>query len=141
MLATRTRDLMRFHSPAELPAGDEFAGKSVAAEIDGGQSTSTNHCEKESRQRQNEAEEVPGRVREAKVVILFRVDKKGRMVQGEATAFIDGTLQGPDALIELVAFSFAPNGGTAKANVVTARPDGALHGSGSGWIGSSPRSR
>src|SRR5271157_3653830 len=35
MLATRTRDLMRFRA-GELPAGNEFAGKSIAAEIDGG---------------------------------------------------------------------------------------------------------
>ena len=35
MLATRTRDLMRFRA-GELPAGNEFAGKSIAVEIDGG---------------------------------------------------------------------------------------------------------
>jgi hypothetical protein len=35
MLATRTRDLMRFRA-GELPAGTEFAGKRVAVEIDGG---------------------------------------------------------------------------------------------------------
>ena len=35
MLATRTRDLMRFRA-GELPAGTEFAGQRVAVEIDGG---------------------------------------------------------------------------------------------------------
>ena len=35
MLASRTRDLLRFRH-GELPAGEEFKGKCVAAEIDGG---------------------------------------------------------------------------------------------------------
>jgi hypothetical protein len=38
MFATRTSDLMRFRA-GELPAGNGFAGTSVAAEIDGGQRT------------------------------------------------------------------------------------------------------
>ena len=41
--------------------------------------------------------------REPKVVILFETDEKGRMVRGSRPV-IDGTLQGPDVLIELVAF-------------------------------------
>src|SRR5437763_5473958 len=35
ILATRTRDLLRFHR-GELPAGSEFTGQSVAVGIDGG---------------------------------------------------------------------------------------------------------
>ena len=61
MLATRTRDLMRFRA-GELPAGNEFAGKSVAAGIDGGRVRVRTVVKKDSRQRQKEAEEVPGRV-------------------------------------------------------------------------------
>jgi hypothetical protein len=38
MFATRIPYLMRFRA-GELPAGNEFAGTSVAAEIDGGQRT------------------------------------------------------------------------------------------------------
>src|SRR6516164_4298290 len=34
MLATRTRDLLRFRA-GELPAGSEFAGQNVAVELDG----------------------------------------------------------------------------------------------------------
>ena len=37
------------------------------------------------------------------MVILFETDEKRRMVRGSRPV-IDGTLQGPDALIELVAF-------------------------------------
>ena len=61
--------------------------------------------------------------REPKVVILFELDKKGRMVKGSRPV-IDGTLQGPDALIELVAFHLHRLG-AARANVVTFVADGA----------------
>jgi hypothetical protein len=61
--------------------------------------------------------------REPKVVILFEVDKKGRMVRGSRPV-IDGTLQGPDALIELVAFHLHRMG-AAQANLVTFVADGA----------------
>ena len=54
--------------------------------------------------------------REPKVMILFEIDEKGRMVRGSRPV-IDGTLQGPDALIELVAFHLHRLG-AAKAKVV-----------------------
>ena len=61
--------------------------------------------------------------REPKVVILFETDEKGRMVKGSRPV-IDGTLQGPDALIELVAFHLHRLG-AAKAKLVTVAADGA----------------
>jgi hypothetical protein len=57
------------------------------------------------------------------VVILFEVDEKGRMVRGSRPV-IDGTLQGPDALIELGAFH-RHRTGSAGAQVVTFAADGA----------------
>ena len=51
------------------------------------------------------------------MVILFETDEKGRMVKGSRPV-IDGTLQGPDALIELVAFHLHRLG-AAKAKLVT----------------------
>ncbi len=122
MLATRTRDLMRFRA-GELPAGDEFAGKSVAAEIDGGRVRVRTIVKKSRVSGKTKRKKFRVEWREPKVVILFEVDKKGRMVRG-SRAFIDGTLQGPDALIELVAFHLHRMG-TAKANVVTFAADGA----------------
>ena len=102
MLATRTRDLMRFRA-GELPAGTEFAGKRVAVEIDGGRvrvRTVIKTVRVGGKRKRK-----PFRVewREPKVVILFGTDEKGRMVEGSRPV-IDGTLQGPDVLIELVAF-------------------------------------
>jgi hypothetical protein len=122
MLATRTRDLMRFRA-GELPAGKEFAGKSVAAEIDGGRVRVRTIVEKIRVSGKMKRKKFRVEWREPKVVILFEVDKKGRMVRG-SRPFIDGTLQGPDALIELVAFHLHRTG-AAKANVVTFAADGA----------------
>jgi hypothetical protein len=122
MLATRTRDLMRFRA-GELSAGTEFAGKRVAVEIDGGRvrvRTVIKTVRVGGKRKRK-----PFRVewREPKVVILFETDKKGRMVKGSRPV-IDGTLQGPDVLIELVAFHLHRLG-AARALVVTFAADGA----------------
>jgi hypothetical protein len=61
--------------------------------------------------------------REPKVVILFQTDEQGRMVKGSRPV-IDGTLQGPDALLELVAFHLHRLG-AARAKLVTFVADGA----------------
>jgi hypothetical protein len=122
MLATRTRDLMRFRV-GELPAGNEFAGKSVAAEIDGGRVRVRTIVKKSRVSGKTKRKKFRVEWREPKVVILFEVDKKGRMVRG-SRPLIDGTLQGPDALIELVAFHLHRMG-AANANVVTFAADGA----------------
>jgi hypothetical protein len=122
MLATRTRDLMRFRA-GELPAGNEFAGKSVAAEIDGGRVRVRTIVKKSRVSGKTKRKKFRVEWREPKVVILFEVDKKGRMARGSRPV-IDGTLQGPDALIELVAFHLHRMG-AAKANVVTFAADGA----------------
>jgi len=122
MLATRTRDLMRFRA-GELPAGKGFAGKSVAAEIDGGRVRVRTVVKKIRVSGQMKRKKFRVEWREPKVVILFEVDKKGRMVRGSRPV-IDGTLQGPDALIELVAFHLHRMG-AAQANLVSFAADGA----------------
>jgi hypothetical protein len=96
MLATRTRDLMRFRR-GELPAGSEFAGKSVAVGIDGGRVRTRTVVETIRVSGKRKRKKFRVEWREPKVVILFEVDKKGRMVRGSRPV-IDGTLQGPDAL-------------------------------------------
>jgi hypothetical protein len=122
MLATRTRDLMRFRA-GELPAGKEFAGKSIAAEIDGGRVRVRTIVKKIRVSGKMKRKKFRVEWREPKVVILFELDKKGRMVRGSRPV-IDGTLQGPDALIELVAFHLHRMG-AKLANVVTFVADGA----------------
>jgi hypothetical protein len=122
MLATRTRDLLRFRA-GKLPAGDEFAGKKVAVGIDGGRVRVRTLVEKVRVSGKKKRKKFRIEWREPKVVILFETDKKGRMVKG-CQPVIDGTLQGPDALIELVAFHLHRLG-AAKATVVTFTADGA----------------
>ena len=122
MLATRTRDLTRFRA-GELPAGNEFAGKSVAVGMDGGRVRVRTVVKTIRVSGKRKRKKFRVEWREPKVVILFEVDKKGRMVRGSRPV-IDGTLQGPDALIELVAFHLHRMG-AAQAQVVTFVADGA----------------
>jgi hypothetical protein len=114
-LATRTRDLARFRA-GELPAGDEFAGKRVAVGIDGGRVRVRTVIEEIHVGGKKERRKFKIEWREPKVMILFEIDEEGRMVRGSRPV-IDGTLQGPDALIELVAFHLHRMG-AAKAKVV-----------------------
>ena len=122
ILATRTRDLMRFRT-GELPAGSEYAGKSVAVGMDGGRVRVRTIVKKIRVSGKRKRKKFKVEWREPKVVILFEVDKKGRMVRGSRPV-IDGTLRGPDALIELVAFHLHRMG-AARAKVVTFVADGA----------------
>jgi len=122
MLAARTRDLTRFRR-GKLPAGSEFAGKSIAVGIDGGRVRVRTVVETVRVSGKRKRKKFRVEWREPKVVILFELDKKGRMVRGSRPV-IDGTLQGPDALIELVAFHLHRTG-AAHAKVVTFVADGA----------------
>ena len=122
MLATRTRDLVRFRA-GELPAGNEFAGKRLGVGIDGGRVRVRTVVEKIRVSGKKKRRKFKIEWREPKVMILFEIDEKGRMVRGSRPV-IDGTLQGPDALIELVAFHLHRMG-AAKAKVVIFLADGA----------------
>jgi hypothetical protein len=122
MLATRTRDLLRFRA-GELPAGTEFAGKRIVVGIDGGRVRVRTVSEKIRIKGKNKRKKFRIEWREPKVVILFETDEKGRMVKGSRPV-IDGTLQGPDALIELVAFHLHRLG-AATAKLVSFAADGA----------------
>src|SRR5271168_2634241 len=97
ILASRTRDLMRFRC-GELPAGNEYAGKKIAVGIDGGRVRVRTVVKtiRVSGKRKRKKFRIDWR--EPKVVILFEVDKKGRMVRG-SRPIIDGTIQGSNALI------------------------------------------
>ena len=122
MLATRTRDLLRFRRRG-LPAGTEFADKSVAVQIDGGRVRVRTIVKKSRVRGKRKRRKFRIAWREPKVVILFEMDEQGRMVKGSRPV-IDGTLRGPDALIELVAFHLHRLG-AAKATEVVFVADGA----------------
>ena len=122
ILVTRTRDLMRFRR-GELPAGSAYKEKRIAVGIDGGRVRVRTVVETIRVSGTRKRRKFKIEWREPKVVILFEVDEKGRMVRGSRPV-IDGTLQGPDALLELVAFHLHRMG-AAEARLVTFVADGA----------------
>ena len=122
MLATRTRDLLRFRA-GDLPAGDEMVDKRVVVGLDGGRVRVRTVIQKIRVGGKKKRRKFKIEWREPKVVILFQSDEKGRMDK-KSRPVIDGTLQGPDALLELVAFHLHRLG-AAKAQVVTFTADGA----------------
>jgi hypothetical protein len=122
MLAGRTRDLLRFRR-GELPAGEEFRGKRIAAALDGGRVRVRTVIKKVRVGGKIKRRPFKVEWREPKLLILFETDEKGRMARG-CRPIIDGTLRGPDALIELLAFHLHRLG-AAAATVVTFTADGA----------------
>jgi hypothetical protein len=122
MLAGRTRDLLRFRR-GELPPGGEFRDKRVVVAIDGGRVRVRTVIKKVRVGGRTKRRPFKVEWREPKLMIVFETDEKGRMAKG-CRPIIDGTLRGPDALIELVAFHLHRSG-AAKALVVTFTADGA----------------
>ena len=122
MLATRTRDVLRYRQ-GELPAGTELAGKRVAVQIDGGRIRIRTVVKKSRVGKKTKRRKFRVEWREPKVLVIHEFDEKGRMVRGSRPV-IDGTLRGPDALIELVAFHLHRLG-AAQAQEVVFVADGA----------------
>jgi hypothetical protein len=116
MLATRTRDLLRFRQ-GELPAGTEWADKRVAVQIDGGRVRVRTIVKRSRVGGRRKRRKFRVEWREPKVVILYELDERGRMAR-DSRPVIDGTLQGPAALIELVAFHLHRLGAATAREVV-----------------------
>jgi hypothetical protein len=122
MLATRTRDLLRFRR-GELAAGGELAGKRVAVALDGGRVRVRTVIKRVRIGGKIKRQPFKVEWREPKLLIVFEVDEEGRMARG-CRPVLDGTLRGPDAPIELTAFHLHRLG-AAQAKVVTFTADGA----------------
>jgi len=130
MLTTRKRDLMAWRA-GQLQAGDELAGKRIGVAIDGGRTRL-----RENRSRQKHYKRRGKRIkrrrrykacwREPKLLIIFELDEHGRMKRGtpRVRAWIDGTFQGPNHLMELLAFHLHRLG-AASARSVAFLSDGA----------------
>jgi hypothetical protein len=127
----------------KLAAGDQFSGKHVSVQIDGGRLKVRGDLKVKTAAARISAEaaeglateDAPGRSRrkpsrtydadwrEPKLVTIFVHDDQGKMIKG-SQATIDGTLLGPDAIAELVAMHLHRLG-AAKALSVTFVADGA----------------
>lgn len=124
LLTTRTRDLHRYRAGA-LPAGQELAGKRVGAAVDGGRTRIRTVIRKQKGKGQGKKQRRKFRVewREPKVLIIFEMDRRGRMAR-KSRPWIDGTFAGPDEAMELLAMHLHRLG-AAAAQVVVFLADGA----------------
>ena len=140
MLALRTDELIQWRE-GKLPAGNEFEGKRISVQIDGGRARirgDLRPAEAETEKTDEDGlplENAPGRSkkrprqtfdaewREPKLVTIFVHDEHGRM-EKKSRAVVDGTFLGPDATAELVAMHLHRLG-AARAARVTFGGDGA----------------
>src|SRR5271170_4296842 len=91
LLTTRKRDLERFRA-GQLPAGTELHGKRVGVAIDGGRVRTRVVIRKKKDKRTGTKRRQKFRTqwREPKLLILFEMDERGRMVR-RSRPWIDGT--------------------------------------------------
>jgi hypothetical protein len=124
LLATRLCDLERYRDGL-LPRGKVLRGKRVGVAIDGGRVRTRVIIKKKKDKRTGKKHRQKFRTewREPKLLIIFEMDKRGRMVRG-SRPWIDGTFQGPDECMELLALHLHRLG-AADAEVVTFTSDGA----------------
>jgi hypothetical protein len=122
VLTTRTRDLRRYRD-GRLPAGREMAGQHVVAQTDGGRVRIRTQVETAKRKGVKYRRKIRVEWREPKLLILYLSDRKGRMLKG-TRPWIDGTMNGPDHLMELLAFHLHRLG-AARAKTVSFVSDGA----------------
>lgn len=122
-LTYRRRELERYRA-GELPAGNG-RGKRFGAMIDGGR-TKIRRTKRRQKGRGNtktQQRRYHTDWREPKQIIVFEMDAQGRMKKG-TKSIIDGTFQGPDAILEVLAMRLHQVG-AAQAKVVAFRADGA----------------
>jgi hypothetical protein len=122
VLAMRTRDLQRWRD-GQLPSGQEMSGQHVVAEVDGGRVRIRTQVETTKRKGVKHRRKIRVEWREPKLLILYLSDRKGRMLRG-TRPWIDGTMSGPDHLMELLAFHLHRLG-AAQAKAVSFVSDGA----------------
>jgi hypothetical protein len=122
VLTTRTRDLQRWRD-GRLPAGQEMVGAHVVAQVDGGRVRIRTQVETTKRKGVKHRRKIRIEWREPKLLVLYLSDRRGRMLKG-TRPWIDGTMGGPDHLMELLAFHLHRLG-AARAKAVSFVSDGA----------------
>jgi hypothetical protein len=127
-LTYRKRELELYRAGL-LPAGDGRAGdgrgKRFGAMIDGGRTKIRKTKRKQKGRGPSKTQKRRFRTdwREPKQIIVFEMDEHGRMKKG-TPPIIDGTFQGPDEIMEVLALRWHQIG-ASQAEVVTFRADGA----------------
>jgi hypothetical protein len=124
LLSTRKHDLEGYRAGL-MPRGTALRGKRVGVAIDGGRVRTRVAVRKKKDKRTGKRRRKKYRTewREPKLLIIFEIDKRGRMVRG-SRPWIDGTFQGPDECLELLAMHLHRLG-AADARLVAFLSDGA----------------
>lgn len=124
VLTTRLRDLKRYRDGL-LPRGQWLRGKQVGVAVDGGRVRTRIVVRKQKGKGKGKQRRRKFRVqwREPKLLIIFEMDARGRLKRG-TRPWIDGTFQGPDECMELLALHLHRLG-AAEAQSVTFLADGA----------------
>jgi hypothetical protein len=122
-LAYRRRELELYRAGL-LPAADG-RGKRFGAMIDGGRTKIRTTKRKQKGRGKTKTQKRRFRTdwREPKQIIVFEMDEHGRMKKG-TKPILDGTFQGPDEILEVLALRLHQVG-AAQAKVVAFRADGA----------------
>ena len=122
-LAYRRREL-ELYRDGKIPAADG-RGKRFAAMIDGGRTKlrRTTRKQKGRGPKKQQRRRYQTDWREPKVLIVFEMDEHGRLKKG-TKPIIDGSFQGPDEIMEVLALRLHQLG-AKQARVVAFRSDGA----------------
>jgi hypothetical protein len=124
LLIARRCDLERYRN-GQMPAGVQLAGKRVCVQIDGGRTRLRKVTRKQRGKGKDKKQKrrYKGTWREPKLLTIFEFDERGQMIR-KSQARIDGTFQGPDEVMELLAMHLHRLG-AARAEVVAFVSDGA----------------
>lgn len=122
---TYRRRLLEQYRAGRLPAGKEWVGKRLGVFVDGGRTKirTTTRRQKGRGKQKTQRRRYRTDWREPKLLIVVELDRRGRMVPG-SKAVLDGTFEGPDELMELLAM-YLHLGGAASAKLVCLGADGA----------------
>ncbi len=122
---TYRRRLLEQYRAGLLPAGTEWAGKRLGVFVDGGRTKIRTLTRRQQGRGKDKTQRRRYRTdwREPKLLIIVELDQRGRMVPGSQPV-LDGTFEGPDELMELLAM-YLHLFGAASAQVVSLGADGA----------------
>jgi hypothetical protein len=122
---TYRRRLLEQYRAGLVPAGKEWAGKRLGVFVDGGRTKIRTVTRRQQGQGKHKSQRRRYRTdwREPKLLIIVELDKRGRMVPGTKPV-LDGTFEGPNELMELLAM-YLHVLGAASAKLVSLGADGA----------------
>lgn len=122
---TYRRRMLEQYRAGLLAAGSEGAGKRLGVFVDGGRTKIRTATRRQKGRGKQKTQRRRYRTdwREPKLLIICELDQRGRMVPG-SKAVLDGTFEGPDELMELLAM-YLHCLGAASAELVCFGADGA----------------